>query len=347
MSVAVGLSVLSVSLPAGAEAPSGTTLTQVRQQLDDLETQQQNLAAQKATAQEKLTVAQNQLKSTQAQITAQKAQLAGLESQLVQIALQQYQDRGLNSTALLMTSTSSDNLLNYLAAMQQVSDTTDSLFTSLQLQQATLTDLQRTEQSAITSIQQEQTQLTTLEQSTQAKIAQTTLLLNQMTAIAMASSSSLAGVNIVGLGVADPSAVVPNPSPALKSPLSAGSWVETSPFGMRIHPITGVYSFHDGLDMGASCGTSVRAPANGFVMDYYWADSYGNRLVVDNGIIDGHHIVTSFNHLSATVAKPGDLVVQGQTIAKVGTTGDSTGCHLHYMIWSDGEVIDPAPYVGS
>jgi murein DD-endopeptidase MepM/ murein hydrolase activator NlpD len=68
-------------------------------------------------------------------------------------------------------------------------------------------------------------------------------------------------------------------------------------------------------------------------------------LVVDNGIIGGHHIVTSYNHLSGGLVDPGESVTQGQPIAQVGTTGASTGCHLHWMIWSDGELIDPEPYV--
>jgi len=88
-------------------------------------------------------------------------------------------------------------------------------------------------------------------------------------------------------------------------------------------------------------------PANGYVMDYYWAGSYGNRLVIDHGIIYGRHVVTSFNHLSAGLVGPGASVSQGDSIALVGTTGDSTGCHLHYMIWMDGQNVDPTPYAGT
>jgi len=341
MCAILGLPVISHGTSALAEPATNTV--DARQQLDDLEAQQQDLAAQKAASQEKLTAAQNQLTTTQAQIADQKQQMAGLQDQISQIALQQYQDRGLNTTAMIFTSNSTDDLLGYITAMQQVTDTANTLFASLQIEQGTLADLERSEAAAVDSISTEQANLDSLERNVRAQVAKAAALLNSMTAAAAAKSSSLSGLNANGAGVADPSAAVPDPSPRLVSPLD--KYTVTSPFGMRIHPITGAYSFHDGLDMGASCGTPVTAPANGFVIDYNWGGGYGNRLFVDNGIIGGHHIVTSYNHLSADVAKPGTSVVQGQAIALVGSTGDSTGCHLHFMVWSDGELLDPVPFI--
>ena len=340
MCAILGMSFVSQG-PAAAEPAKNTV--DARQQLDDLEQQQQDLAAQKAASQEKLTAAQNQLTTTQAQIAEQKKQMEGLQAQISQIALQQYQDRGLNTTAMIMTSNSSDDLLGYFTAMQQVTDTANSLFASLQIEQGTLADLERSEAAAVASITDEKARLDSLEKDVRAQVAKASTLLNSMTAAAAAQSASLSGINSSGAGVADPGAAVPDPSPRLVSPL--GTYTVSSPYGMRIHPITGVYTFHDGLDMSSSCGTTVTAPANGFVIDYNWGGGYGNRLVVDNGIIGGHHIVTSYNHLSADVAKPGTSVVQGQAIALVGSTGASTGCHLHFMVWSDGELLDPASFI--
>jgi len=330
------------SQPLQASADSGGTVD-ARQQLADLEQQQQDLAAQKLASEEKLKTAQSQLATTRSQIAEQKEQLARLQSQLSQIALQQYQDRGLNTTAIIMTSSSSDDLLGYITAMQQVTDTANTLFTSLQIEQGTLADLERSEEAAVTIIANEKANLETLEKDARAKVAKASALLSSMTAAAAAKNGSLAGVNAVGAGVSDPNTTVPNPSPRLVSPLD--SYTVTSAYGMRVHPISGSYLFHDGLDMGSSCGTPVLAPGNGFVIDYYWGGGYGNRLVVDNGIIGGHHIVTSYNHLASGVAQPGTSVGQGQVIALVGSTGDSTGCHLHFMVWSDGEIVDPTPYI--
>jgi len=341
MCAILGMSCISQG-PAATAEPAENTVD-ARQQLDDLEQQQQDLAAQKAASQEKLTAAQNQLRATQAQIAEQKKQMEGLQAQISQIALQQYQDRGLNTTAMIMTSNSSDDLLGYITAMQQVTDTANTLFASLQIEQGTLADLEHSEVAAVASITDEKAKLDSLEKDVRAQVAKTSALLNSMTVAAAAQAGSLAGINAAGAGVADPAAAVPDPSPKMVSPLD--TYTVNSPFGMRIHPITGGYSFHDGLDMGSSCGTPVVAPANGFVIDYNWGGGYGNRLVIDNGIIDGHHIVTSYNHLSSDVAQPGTSVIQGQVVALVGSTGASTGCHLHFMVWSDGELLDPAPYI--
>ncbi|MDR0784197.1 MAG: M23 family metallopeptidase, partial [Propionibacteriaceae bacterium] len=81
-------------------------------------------------------------------------------------------------------------------------------------------------------------------------------------------------------------------------------------------------------------------------LDYYWTDSHGNRLVIDLGMIKDHHVVVSFSHLSGAVVKPGTAVLQGERVAMVGTTGHSTGCHVHYMMWMDGLIVDPTPYAG-
>jgi len=329
--------------PSSGPNSSGMTVDQVRQQLDDLQQQQQDLAIQKATAQEKLNAAQNQLTSTQAQIADQKNQMSTLQEQLKQIAMHEYQEMGLNSTAVLMTSASADDFLGHMVVIQQVTDTANTLFTDLQLQQASLADLERSQQAAIDSITAEKAHIDQLEADARKQVARVSQLFAQMTAVASATANSLAGPNSVGAGVANPAAVVPNPSTHLVPPLA--SYTITSPFGMRVHPITGGYAFHDGLDMSTSCGSPVLAPGNGFVIDYYWAGGYGNRMVVDNGIINGQHIVTGYNHLSGGVARAGTSVVTGQVIALVGSTGASTGCHLHFMVWADGELADPARYI--
>ncbi len=354
---ALGLSALTASPSAQADpaqpdpAPVTTvidgsapamTVDEARDQLDELEAQSRDLAAQKATAQEKMTVAQNQLTTTQDQIALQQAQMDRLRDQISRIALQRYQDRGLNTTAVLMTSSSSEDLLGYITAMQQVTDTAETLFSALQLNEGTLADLRRSEQGAIETIAQEQADLEAAAEGLEAKVAAVSSLLNRMTALSVTRAGSLSG-DAMARGLADPSLAVPDPSASLVTPMD--SYRLSSPFGMRVHPITGAYSFHDGVDLASACGAPIRAAAQGLVVDYYWSGGYGNRLVVDNGLIDGHHIVTSYNHLSSAQVGAGDVVDQGQVIAKEGSTGDSTGCHLHFMVWSDGQTMDPADYI--
>jgi murein DD-endopeptidase MepM/ murein hydrolase activator NlpD len=115
----------------------------------------------------------------------------------------------------------------------------------------------------------------------------------------------------------------------------------TSGYGMRVHPITGRYKLHDGTDFGASCGTPIQAAAGGVILEQYYNGGYGNRVILNNGLMRGHSIVTTYNHLSRYARSVGDHVNRGDVIGYVGSTGYSTGCHLHFMVLVDGHTTDP------
>lgn len=115
----------------------------------------------------------------------------------------------------------------------------------------------------------------------------------------------------------------------------------TSPYGMRFHPILHIWELHDGTDLGASCGTPIESPYAGKITAEYYNVGYGNRLIIDNGEIDGHYITTSMNHAERYIVHPGQHVRQGQVLGYVGQTGWATGCHLHLMVWRDGVKINP------
>lgn len=115
----------------------------------------------------------------------------------------------------------------------------------------------------------------------------------------------------------------------------------TSPFGMRVHPVTGVYKLHDGVDYGAACGSPIRAPLDGTVTEVVRHAAYGWRARVDHGTVNGRRLVTSFNHAQGYTVRAGQRVARGQVIGTVGSTGWSTGCHLHLMAWQDGGLVNP------
>lgn len=115
----------------------------------------------------------------------------------------------------------------------------------------------------------------------------------------------------------------------------------TSPYGMRRHPITGVWKLHDGTDFGASCGSPIRAAAAGVVVSVTSSSSYGNRLIIDHGTGPSRHLMTSYNHAQRYSVGVGDRVAAGQLLGSVGSTGLVTGCHLHFQVWRDGTLIDP------
>jgi murein DD-endopeptidase MepM/ murein hydrolase activator NlpD len=119
----------------------------------------------------------------------------------------------------------------------------------------------------------------------------------------------------------------------------------TSPYGMRFHPVLHIWKLHDGTDFGGDCGTPIRAAASGVVTDKYYNGGYGNRLFISHGVIDGSSITTVYNHLSRYRARVGERVSRGEIIGYVGTTGYSTGCHLHFMVYEDGRVVNPMKWL--
>jgi len=115
----------------------------------------------------------------------------------------------------------------------------------------------------------------------------------------------------------------------------------TSPFGYRTHPIYHYWGLHDGVDFGGGCGTPLRAAARGWVMASYWSAVYGNRLVVDHGAQAGVGLATIYNHATDYTVSAGQSVSRGQVIGFEGSTGWSTGCHLHFTVMANGRAVDP------
>ncbi len=113
----------------------------------------------------------------------------------------------------------------------------------------------------------------------------------------------------------------------------------SSGYGMRNDPINHTASLHPGFDLAATTGTPVGAAAGGKVVHAGPAGTYGNLVTVRHG--NGYE--TRYAHLSAVTVKQGDEVVPGQQIGAVGSTGHSTGPHLHFEVRHEGKAIDPAP----
>ena len=111
----------------------------------------------------------------------------------------------------------------------------------------------------------------------------------------------------------------------------------TSPFGARKHPATGEESFHDGVDFGAACGTAVAAAGRGVVVAVGRVGALGLRVLVRHE--DG--LESSYGHLATASVTRGDEVDPSETVGTVGSSGLSTGCHLHFGVHRDGQRIDP------
>jgi murein DD-endopeptidase MepM/ murein hydrolase activator NlpD len=121
----------------------------------------------------------------------------------------------------------------------------------------------------------------------------------------------------------------------------ANSYI-TSGFGGRADPFGGGEAFHKGIDFHANLGDPVLAVADGVVSYAGTRSGYGNVVEIDHG--NGY--VTRYAHNSRLLVQVGDLVRSGQQVAKAGSTGRSTGAHVHFEVWADGRVVNPAKFLG-
>jgi murein DD-endopeptidase MepM/ murein hydrolase activator NlpD len=115
----------------------------------------------------------------------------------------------------------------------------------------------------------------------------------------------------------------------------------TSPFGWRYHPILRVKKYHNGEDIAVPSGTPVHAADSGVVVVSGWEGGYGNYIAIDHG----NGISTGYGHNSRLLVHQGDHVVKGQVISLSGSTGLSTGPHVHFEVRRNGEPIDPLPFL--
>jgi murein DD-endopeptidase MepM/ murein hydrolase activator NlpD len=130
------------------------------------------------------------------------------------------------------------------------------------------------------------------------------------------------------------SALTPGLMPVDGLPVGSG-------FGRRIDPITGQLATHTGVDFPGPLRTPIKATAGGVVVAAHWHAGYGRMIEIDHG----NQVITRYAHLKAFKVKVGDLVKPGQEIGLMGSTGRSTGSHLHFEVWVAGRVRNPKTYL--
>ncbi|NHA69220.1 M23 family metallopeptidase [Phycicoccus flavus] len=143
---------------------------------------------------------------------------------------------------------------------------------------------------------------------------------------------------------APPPPPAPSSSGFLSRPVRTG-WV-SSEFGMRFHPVFHYWKLHSGRDYAVACGTPVYAAAPGTVISAGWGGGYGNRVVIDHGLVSGAGLASTYNHLTS-ISVWGGQVGRGQLIGYSGTTGTSTGCHLHFETLKNGGFDDPRHWLNT
>ena len=154
-----------------------------------------------------------------------------------------------------------------------------------------------------------------------------------------ASASLAAKIREAQASAPPPSSGSGGPGGSGGAPSSSGFiWPVSGPITSGFGPRWG--SFHEGIDIGAACGTPIRAAASGTIIYAGWMDGYGNIVIIDHG----GGLATAYGHQSA-IYMSGGAVSQGQVVGAVGSTGHSTGCHLHFEVRVNGSPVDPLGYL--
>ncbi len=337
-----------------------------RKQIDQ---QQQRLQQQESSAHQNLTKTQHQIKATSAAINQNQQQLQKKSQQLkllVQALTKAEQNYNLQQTATVAR-------LKFLqrqggsygwAVLLQSKDLNDFLDRRQQLRRLYLADRQilaklKTEADTIAQQRRSvETQKNEIALLTQELLAQkldsqksakqqqdliSRLRLDKGALEAAESQLTKDSDNITALiqqrmGIFNPG-IVTKPGKGILSYPSAGEL--TSGFGYRIHPILGYSRFHGGLDFGADYGTLIRAAAPGKVLFAGWYGGYGQTVILDHG----NSITTLYGHASEIYVSEGQTLQRGTPIAAVGSTGLSTGPHLHFEVRISGTPVDPQEYL--
>jgi murein DD-endopeptidase MepM/ murein hydrolase activator NlpD len=164
----------------------------------------------------------------------------------------------------------------------------------------------------------------------------------QSSLVAVSEAANLASASrpnpVASFGVAP---FRPSGSVSIPSRVPVENFHMSSEFGMRVHPVLGGRRMHKGVDLPSPVGTPVHATADGTVSRADWFSSYGLYVSIEHG----GNIETRYGHMSRLNVAAGQHVHKGDVIGYVGTTGRSTGPHLHYEVRVAGEAVNPVPYM--
>lgn len=206
-----------------------------------------------------------------------------------------------------------------------------------------LVALQKTQSAQKAALEKQQTdELANLKQQQAESVRLTQVLAARAAAAKKAAASDAAARQRAAAAAQQQSAAQASGSTTglfLTPPMPVSRIV--SGFGMRLNPVLHVWMLHAGVDFPFPCGTPVYAAAAGTVVEVTYDSVAGNHVVVDHGLVGNVDLTTMYEHLSRFAISPGATVSKGQLLGYSGTTGRSTGCHLHFATLEDGHYVNP------
>ena len=314
------------------------------------------------TVREKLTVTQEKLDVLQQQLTLKRQELIRAQQKLVterddfeQRVVIAYKTDDLSYVDVVLASTSFEDLLSRVSVVRDLISGNDELVGGLEdtrdqvkREKRAVAEKEHGVQKAVDDLQQQNQELAALQAAQAAqraaslalrkqksgqlkKVTGNLALLEQQEDQLLAESQALGGIiaGAQGAGGGTGQLIWPVNAPVV------------SPFGYRIHPILHYRKMHTGIDLAAGYGVPIRAADSGTVIYATWMGGYGNVIIVDHG----GGISTLYAHQSSLAAGNGQRVGRGQVIGYVGSTGFSTGPHLHFEVRVNGTPVDPMGYL--
>jgi murein DD-endopeptidase MepM/ murein hydrolase activator NlpD len=340
----------------------------IDQQREDLQSQQEQLQNLEDAAQDRLGGLQNTIQDTSERIQYNEEQLklaterlAQLQSALA-IAESRYQERQFATVArlrflqrqqdhqgwaILLNSRNINDFLDRRYQLKRVYDSDRGILANLKEEADELQQRRRTVEAQKNDIALLTQELLAQKSDYEAQASEQTQLIDRLRQDrnALEEAEDRLAQDSANLTVLIQQRLSGGSSPG--AVLGTGQFVYpvdgpvTSTFGWRVHPILGYERFHSGLDFGVDYGTTIRAADSGVVIFADWYGGYGLAVIIDHG----GGLTTLYGHCSELYVAQGQGVSPGQAIAASGSTGLSTGPHLHFEVRQDGEPVDPASYL--
>ncbi len=335
---------------ASPSARADDTVAKAQSELSGLQIEAAKAQVELEQSRKDLTQAQADYDVTTADLADQRVLVDTLRVQVGRVAVAaQQQAASMGTASLLFSSDSEESFIADMKVMQSVTSLTDEQLARLAAEQDRLAELESTQASTVEAINAEIAEQEKLTADYDGKVAQAKSIVDALSAsqksmLESKASQAVIDENMKLLNSAMAEASGRSSRSASGDPLGAGIWPTsgpiTSPFGYRTNPIGGYTELHDGVDIAPPCGTPVMASWTGVVLSARTEGGWGNRVIIDSGTYK-----TAYAHLQSMSVSPGDVVQAGQVVGAVGTTGFSTGCHLHFSTWVNNQITDPTTVI--
>ena len=347
---ATNLSGSPVMAEENDSAVSDATVDAAQAKLDQIKFDSQAVEADYQTSVKQQQSAQDAYDQASAQINEEQAKLDALSGDAAQIALSNYQGAAVPQTTRLLTDPDTHDFLSELATVQSVNTLTAEKISRYNAEKDLLESLRAEAAASVEAVKVETDRQAELLEQAKGQTAAAQQVLDGLTTdqqkqviAAQASKIQMGTTRSTGASRdASRSDIAGFRAAIAKQKVFPAEGSIVSTFSSRVNPIGGYAEFHDGLDIAAACGEPVKAAWSGTVLAASEASGWGNRVVIDHG----NGLATAYNHLLGFSVSPGQQVNVGDVIARVGSTGNSTGCHLHFHIIENGVAVDPAPIFG-